>query len=414
VSRIGYVTTVFPSMTMFVEAEVGGLIRRGHQVTVFALRPPPARRQPEHEWLMPHVRYVGSPLAPASWAAGLRQLLRRPAAAADAARLLSASLGDPYALAGHLGYLPAACAVAQAARREGIERLHGAWAHFPASVAYLAARWSGARFSLSAHAGADLYRSQAFLGAKVDAADFVATCVRGNVDTLLRLAPRAAGHVHCIYHGVNLARFDGSGRTLDPRPFFLSVGGLRAPKGFHVAVEAVARLREQGVRARYAIVGEGAQRPELEALVARLGLQEDVELLGERAQPELLPLYRRAWALLHPSIVMPNGRRDGIPNVVIEAMAMGVPCVGTRAAGLEEVIEEGVTGFLAAPGDARSLVEAIHRVVDDPEGAEARGREAAARVRREFDVARNFERLAALFERDFSPPAASARLAEAM
>src|SRR5262249_49282599 len=155
-----------------------------------------------------------SPVRAASWAAGAAALVGRPLdVGRDVVRVLAASLGDGYATAGHAGYLPAAFAVAEAARREGIERLHGAGAHFPASVAWLASRWSGARFSFSAHAGADLYRSRAFLGPKVRDADFVSTCVRGNVATLLADAPDAADRVHCIYHGVDLSRFDGQGLT---------------------------------------------------------------------------------------------------------------------------------------------------------------------------------------------------------
>ena len=414
-SHIGYVTTLFPSMTMFVEAEVKGLVRRGHRVTVFTLRKPPRRYQPEHEALMPFVRYVGSPVRAASWAAGAAQLATRPLAVGrDVVHVLGASLGDRYAMAGHAGYLPAAFAVARAARREGIERLHGAWAHFPASVAWLASRWSGARFSFSAHAGADLHRSRAFLGAKVRAADFVSTCVRGNVATLLAVAPDAADRVHCIYHGVDLSRFDGQGRAQDETPLFLSIGALRAAKGFDAGIEAVARLRAQGVHVRYAIVGDGTEREALGGLIARHGLGDRVELLGEKPQRELLPLYRRAWALVHPSVIMPNGRRDGIPNVVIEAMAMGLPCVGTRAAGLEEAIEEGVTGWLAPPRDPDGIARGMQRIVEDRAGAAIMGRAAAARARRDFDVTRNFERLAELFERpwDGEAPRVAGALAE--
>jgi glycosyltransferase involved in cell wall biosynthesis len=236
------------------------------------------------------------------------------------------------------------------------------------------------------------------------------------VATLLEEAPDAAGRVHSIYHGVDLSRFDGEGLAQDPQPLFLSVGALRAAKGFDAGIEAVARLRGQGVNVRYLIVGEGSERPVLERLVARLGLHDRVELLGEKTQRELLPLYRRAWALVHPSVVMPNGRRDGIPNVVIEAMAMGLPCVGTRAAGLEEAIEDGVTGCLARPRDPDGLAGGMRRIVEDREGAARMGRAAAARVRRDFDVAHNFERLAELFERPWGgealrPAAALAEVA---
>jgi glycosyltransferase involved in cell wall biosynthesis len=403
--RVGYVTTTFPTLAAFVEAEVAGLVDRGHRVTVFALRPTSALFQPEHARLLALVRHVGGPFAPRSWAAAARLIARRPLPVArDVLGLLGASLGDAYALAGHLGYLPAACAVAEAARRERIERLHGAWAHFPATVAYLAARWSGARFSFSAHAGADLYRSTAFLANKLRAADFVATCVQGNLAHLRALAPEAAPRLHCIYHGVDLTRFSGDGREPAPGPLFLSVGALRAAKGFADAVRAVGLLRDQGLRVDYVLVGDGAERGALESLVAELGVGEQVRFAGSLDHAALLPHYRRAWALLAPSVVLASGRRDGIPNVVVEAMAMGLPCVATRAAGLAEAVEHGANGLLVPPRDPGALAAAMRLVVEDRAEAERMGRAGRARAAERFDAARSFERLRALFECPAVPP----------
>ncbi|OGF12870.1 MAG: hypothetical protein A2W00_04060 [Candidatus Eisenbacteria bacterium RBG_16_71_46] len=393
---VAYVTTTFPTLASFIENEVHRLRARGVTIAVFALRPAPGRHQPEHAPLVGLTRVVGSPLDPRAWLALLGWLVRRPGVLLpETLRMLWASRGSLYALAGHLGYLPAAALVASRVEAEGIERVHAAWAHFPGSVAYLAARLSGARFSMAAHAGADLFRTQAFLAPKVRAADFVATCVRENADMLRVLAgPRA--RVAWIYHGVDLARFDGGGRARDPEPLLLAVGRLAPPKGFDLAIEALAALAPRWPGARLVVVGEGPARAALEALARARGIAERVRFTGALTHDELLPLYRRAWLLLAPSRVMRDGRRDGIPNVVVEALAMGVPCVGTRAAGLEEAIRAGETGALVPPDDPAALAAAVARLLADPAGIDRLGAEARAEAMRAFDAEANFERFFAL------------------
>jgi glycosyltransferase involved in cell wall biosynthesis len=101
-----------------------------------------------------------------------------------------------------------------------------------------------------------------------------------------------------------------------------------------------------------------------------------------------------------PSVELANGRRDGIPNVVVEAMAMGMACVGSRAAGLEEIIIDGVNGLLSDAGDPRSLADAIEQVLREPERLDAMGARARGRVLEEFDTDKNIERLVALFGDD--------------
>lgn len=395
---VAYVTTVFPTLAAFVEDEVHRLTQRGVRVRVCALRGLGERWQPRHAPLVPLVVTVGSPWDVRAWGALLSWLARRPGVLLrESARILWASRRSPYALAGHLLWLPAACRVASLVEREGLERVHGAWAHFPGTVAYLAARLTGRPFSLAAHAGADLYRTRAFLAEKVRAADFTSACVQGNAALLRELAGPAA-RVEWIAHGVDLARFDGAGRAREARPLLLAVGRLSPPKGFDDAIRALALLRARGLDAALWLVGDGPERGALEALARESGVTENVRFCGALSHEELLPLYRRAWLLLAPSRAMPDGRRDGIPNVVVEAMAMGVPCVGTRAGGLGEAILPGETGALAEPGDPASLAAAVEGLLRDPAGLERMGERARRRAGDGFDAARSFERLWALFE----------------
>lgn len=390
---VAYVTTTFPTLAAFVENEVHRLVARGVRVSVLTLGPRGTRYQPEHAALLDATREIGSPLSPRAWADLLGWMLRKPHVLfGEWLRMLWASRSSLYALAGHVGYLPAAARAAAIVEREGFERVHGAWAHFPASVAYLASRLTGTAFSMSGHAGADLYRTNAFLAHKVRAADFVAACVRQNAEWLRELGG-ANADVHWIYHGVDRGRFDGNGRSPDVEPLLLCVGRLSPAKGFDVAVEAMAHLAAKGIDARLCLVGDGPERTDLEARVERHGLGDRVEFLGTLTHDQILPLYRRAWVLLAPSRVLANGRRDGIPNVVVEALAMGLPCVGTRAAGLEEAIEPGITGALVDPDHPAGLAEAVAALIRQPERLHDMGDNGRRRVADAFDAERNFERL---------------------
>lgn len=297
---VAYVTTTFPTFAAFIENEVARLTARGVDVRVLTLRPVHPHYQPEHAALLKITRWIGRPHDPASLLALAGWLLRRPhVLVPHVLRMLWASRGSAYALAGHLGYLPAAARVAAIVEREGIGRVHGAWAHFPASVAFLAARLTGRRFSMAGHAGSDLYRTQAFLAEKARAADFVTTCVRGNGEMLKRLAP--AARVEWIYHGVDRRRFDGAGRARDPEPLLVCVGRLAPTKGFDLAVRALGELKRRGLTPRLVFVGDGPERAKLDALAREGGVTGQIEHRGWLAQTELLPLYRRAWLLVAPS-----------------------------------------------------------------------------------------------------------------
>ena len=395
-----YVTTAFPTQTFFLENEIHRLLARGVRVRVFRLRGPGENVQPEHRVLEAITTSVGSPADLRSWVALLGWLVRKPhVLIPETLRMWWASRGSLYAIAGHVGYLPAAARVANLVEAENLERLHGGWAHFPASVAYLAARLTGRRFSMAAHAGSDLYRTQAFLAAKVRAADFVTACVRGNADMLRELAGPGA-RVEWNFHGTDLTRFDGLGRSRTLEPSLLTVGRLHAGKGYDVAIRVLARLRERGVHAHLTLVGEGPERERLTALAAECAVTDHVTLRGALSQADILPLYRSAWLLLAPSRVLSNGRRDGIPNVIVEALAMGLPCAGTQAAGLEEAVTDQVTGTLTAPDDVEAMVAAIEPLLRDPARLDRLGAAARATVRERFDVERNFERLVELFESD--------------
>jgi glycosyltransferase involved in cell wall biosynthesis len=176
-------------------------------------------------------------------------------------------------------------------------------------------------------------------------------------------------------------------------PLVLGVGRLVEKKGFHFLLRALAALRRDGAPFRALLIGEGPQRDALEAAIAELGLDEAVALTGWLPHEKVCAAYERASVLVAPSIVAEDGDRDGLPNVVLEVAAMGVPVVATDAGGLPDLVRDGETGWVAVPEDADALAEQIRAALGSPEEAISRARASRAVVEERFEIHRCTDRL---------------------
>ena len=263
--------------------------------------------------------------------------------------------------------------------------LHVHWLNVPGGAAFLANKIAGIPWSLTTHAK-DLYTTRvADAAARCEQATFVATCTEANVSYLRTVVGVDPAKVVLCRHGVRLDRFTPGGR--DPEPGrILAVGRLVTKKGFDVLIEATALLARRGVDFRLDIVGGGPLREQLTGQVSSLGLTERVALHGARAQPELLEFYQRASLFALVPSVQPDGDRDGVPNVILEAMACGIPVVASAISGIPEVIEHEVTGILVPPGDPEALSYGLERLLADPSAAESIGSRAAETVRASFQL----------------------------
>lgn len=293
-----------------------------------------------------------------------------------------------------------------------VTHLHAHFAHGTTTVAWLASQMSGLPFSFTGHAK-DIYRESlnpaGLLARKMAAARFVVTCTGANVEHLRRIAPTA--EIVLVYHGLN-ADFT---RLLDDAPppappaelRIVSVGRLVPKKGFDVLINAVALLRDRGVDAELVIAGEsGSESGAVCRLVADLGLTEAVTIIGTVTQEQLLGEYRRSTVFALACRVDDDGDRDGIPNVLVEAMASGLPVVSTTVSGIPELVADGENGLLVPPDDAESLAEALWRVGKDPALATKLGVSGRDTVRMRFDG----DRLATLLvERFVGGPAVGGR-----
>jgi glycosyltransferase involved in cell wall biosynthesis len=177
----------------------------------------------------------------------------------------------------------------------------------------------------------------------------------------------------------------------------LSVGRLVEKKGFPDLLLACARLKERGKAFRLAIYGEGPLRDELLAMIERHGLQGLVDLPGAIAQRDLIPIFRNAELFALAPFVTEDGDRDGVPNVLVEAMACGLPVVSTAVSGIPELVVPGVNGLLVAPHDPDALADGLAALLDDPARRAQLGAEARRTVVESFDLRAAARELAALY-----------------
>jgi glycosyltransferase involved in cell wall biosynthesis len=404
---VGFLVKTWPKLSeTFILEEVLGLERLGRRLHLFALAAPAdgVAHAAVRDVRAP-VSYVGAP--PASCAEAQR-------AVAAHVRLFAASPGRYLAAALHALRRPepgrwrdfaAAARLAALMRAHGIGHLHAHFVSEPAAVAELAARLAGTSYSLSAHAK-DIYLSQPqVVRRKLAGARFSVTCTEYNRRYLADLAPGA--RVHRMYHGIDRAQFHpGLRAPAQAVPLILAVGRLREKKGFATLIEACRVMREAGQVFRCEIVGYGEEQPRLEARIRAAGLDGQVLLSGKLAREQVIERYARAAMLVVPSQLAADGDRDGIPNVLLEAMAMQVPVIATAVSGIPELVEDGRNGLLVPPDDAHALADAAVVLLSDRGLRERLGRAGRRAVADAFDNGRNLRLLDQLLEATL-PPAGS-------
>ena len=272
-----------------------------------------------------------------------------------------------------------------------VTAVHGYFAHVPTEVAAKAARRLGVPYGFSVHAVDARKVSRAGLAERARDAACVIAC---NPDVAGDLK-RAGAPVQLMPHGVDLARF----KPTPPPPAevltILAVGRLVEKKGFPVLVEAASRLLAPF---RLRIIGEGPMRGEIEAAIAARRLGDRVELAGPRTHDDLPGEYAAAHIVVVPSITDAKGDRDGLPNVVLEAMSSGRPVVASDVGAVSSAVVDGRTGVLVPAGDAEALAGALEFLADQPDMRERLGREARARVEADFELNSCTARLRAFLE----------------
>ncbi len=287
----------------------------------------------------------------------------------------------------------AMCAGFSLARKflaDGIEHIHAGWANGPATAAWVASRLSGIPFSFSARAG-DIYPPDGALAEKMRAAAAIHTNNKANIAHLTATAPDAAAKIRQIYNSLTLTGRDVSPVHLEPPYRLLAVGRFCRTKGFDVLIDACSVLARRGFPFQLTLVGAGLPLPT--ALIRRRirihGLRARVFLPGFVSHDRMSELYAATDIFIMPSVVHPSGDRDGIPNVIMEALAHRIPVVATDVCGIPEVVEDGVTGRLVAQRDPEAIADAVMALAADRESALAMAEEGKKRVAAMFDPETN-------------------------
>jgi len=297
------------------------------------------------------------------------------------------------ALLRQLAYFAEAGIVAEHMRERGLVHLHNHFASSSGTVAMLAAELGGFTFSLSEH-GPDIFWAPEWwrLDAKFSRALFVASISRFCRSQVLIWTPvERWGRVPIVHCGVEPTEYAvrthrNAGRRL------LFTGRLARVKGLPVVLAAVQRLRARHPDIELSLAGDGPDRAVLEAEARRLGVADHVRFLGYQSSDQVAALLQDTDVFVLPSFA------EGVPVVLMEAMASGVPVVTTRVAGVSELVEDGVSGFVVPPGDVDALARAIDTLLADPALRARFGAAGRAMVEREFDVGREAAWLGEVFE----------------
>lgn len=396
--RIAYLVSEYPHIRhAYLLREIRGLRKLGWEIEVVAVRPD-ARSANEYtkeereEAASTHYVLRGGGAA-FLWA-HLHTLATRPA---GYARGLAAAFryGRFHPRGTLYGLFYFAEAVA-AGRRIALRKLSHVHTHYASTVAWMMSSVFNIPISMTIHGSGEFDDPEGFrLREKVQASEFViAISYFGRSQLMRAVSDNQWAKIEICRLGVEPEEFLPRPFQPDRQPFeLLCVGGMARPRSFQVLVHAMARLRHQGRNVILRFVGDGPDRAVLERLVKELGLTDRVKFDGWKRQDELPDLYRRADLFVFSSFA------EGIPVVLMEAMAMEIPCVAPAIAGIPELIRDGVDGFLTAASDENGVVCAVARLMDDSSLRRRMGEAARKHIEAEYSLRKNVEALAEIFSR---------------
>jgi glycosyltransferase involved in cell wall biosynthesis len=389
--KIAYIMGEFPYLTTtFINREILEVERNEIDLILISIRPPvPFEMSPEVNRLAKNTKYI----LPVIWYkflltnlyfmvthtkdyfSTLFYLLTRPH---DSLRLRAKTLL----------HFAEGIRATELLTSERPKHIHAHFADRAAIVALVASRIMKIPYSVTAHAN-DIYVSSVMLSEKIKNAKFAVTCTAYNKEYLER---KTGQEVKLIYHGIDLTKK----KTVLPRklnknriPLILSVGQLNEKKGFSYLVEACASLKSKGINFRCEIIGKGPNEKDLVKMIDKLVLNNSVKLCGALSNNEVMARYAQADIFVLPCVVASDQGRDGIPNVIIEAMANQLPVISTRISGIPEVVEHNVNGLLVPPNDSEALAVAIAGLLDKHQLRKQLGKKGRLVVEQNFDIRKN-------------------------
>ncbi|RJP17134.1 MAG: colanic acid biosynthesis glycosyltransferase WcaL [Candidatus Abyssobacteria bacterium SURF_5] len=384
--RVGYVLKMYPRFSeTFIVNEMLAHQEAGLDFEIFSLRPANDGRFHESlARLRVPVTYLekpgGSEGVKKFWNAIRDAMAELPGLAANLEAALEENVNDVYQ----------AIRVARLACARGITHLHAHFASTAASVARLAALFAGLTYSFTAHAK-DIYHesvNREDLSRKLNDAAAVITVSDYNCSYLRTSFGLSDERVTRIYNGIDLNLFQYIS-PLRRAPKIVCVGRLVEKKGFAYLIDACSLLMRSRHHFDAEIIGAGPLEADLRNQIESLGLTERVRLLGPLPQGEVIQRMHEAAVVAAPCVLGSDGDRDGLPTVLLEAMALGTPCISTDVTGIPEILLNEQTGLMVAQNDAAGLAAALERLLYDGELRERLALSARALIESEFDLQRN-------------------------
>ena len=393
--EIAYILKMYPRFSeTFIVNEILELERRGVDIRIYSLRKPDdGRFHAALARVKANVIYVPQyPQMEVERIKAGHELVRRVFPERyQQVRAYSEGRGQSYAIKRFLqaGY------IAGHLLKHPVNAMH---AHFGSSatrVVNLVKQMIDLPYSFTAHAK-DIFHQDVnrdSLRDKIRDARFVVTVSKFNQGYLHNLMGDVPSDIRCLYNGIDLTRFRPDPTIEREANLILGVGRLVEKKGFDTLIWACRILATWGLDFRCEIIGKGALRDRLKQLIVDLGLEERVRLVGPKPQDGVLAAYQRATIFTLPCVIGRDGNRDGLPTVLLEAMATGLPVVSTNLTGVPEIIDDNENGLLVPPSNAQALARALAKLLTNPTRRQQMGQIARQKVEQTFDVRRNVAQL---------------------
>jgi len=402
-NRIATIVKGYPRLSeTFIAQEILGLEKRGiRQLIVSLRRPTEAKVHDLHREIKAEVLYLPEYLQDDP--RRVRQARAWAEAQPGFSRALAAFEGDLARdqSANRRRRFGQACVLAHELPTD-VDWLYSHFLHTPASVTRYAALIRGIGWSFSAHAK-DIWTTPKWeLREKLAEAEWGVTCTRANLDYLNALSP-VPGKVHLVYHGLDFSRFPKPPKQPGGCGSFtiVSVGRAVEKKGYADLLRALAMLRNDADW-RFEHAGGGPLSARLKDQAAKLGIADRIVWHGTQMRSSIFDLLRRADLFVLPARLTASGDRDGIPNVLMEAQAFGVPVLSTDISGIPELVAHGENGWLVPQRDVRALTTALRRLMEDAALRRRLGEAGASSVRERFSSEPGIDFIAALLRKSLA------------
>jgi colanic acid/amylovoran biosynthesis glycosyltransferase len=410
--KLGIFISMFPELhETFILRELAALERKGIDFKIVSLQRP---RDPvtidDAKRLMQQRTHYAPFFGVLQLIALLKALIRHPVKFfVMLARLTCAGCSTPKELLKSYAILPISFYFADWLRAQGIRHLHGHWANVPTTACWALSQVDDFSWSAAIH-GEDVFSPNPLLKKKLNESLFCVVCTglfcKHLQDNMHHTHPQ---DIHLNYHGLDpkvLERIEQKPKSAtewNEIPVVLSIGRLVPTKGHDDLIRAVKILAERKIPVKLSLIGSGPEESALKQLVKQLGIDQQVHFLGMMEFEAVMDQLQAADVFALSPRMIPGRPPDGIPNVIAEAMALGIPVVTTRASAIPELIDHEVNGLLIEPQDPKALAHAIARLLTDQAFSDQLTKSAKTKALNMFDQQKNINALIGLFEQYVGP-----------